>query len=72
MIENNESRNSLSVSHKILIFFGGLFIVMFAGFHYFNSIPGKTPKEKNKALILYYLGIVFWISLVAVIFYIMQ
>ncbi|MCA0133944.1 hypothetical protein [Winogradskyella alexanderae] len=52
----------LRLEHKLLIFFGGMFIVLFAGFNYFEKIPGITKHEKSIAIILYYLGIVFWIG----------
>jgi hypothetical protein len=52
----------LKLEHKLLIFFGGIFIMMFSGFNYFRSIPGITKKEKNEAIIIYYLGMIFWVG----------
>lgn len=63
------SKSSLKIGHKLLIFFGGIFFVLFAGSKYFTKIPGATAKEKNLALILYYLGILFWIVFFAVLYF---
>lgn len=58
----------LKLEHKLLIFFGGIFIMMFSGFNYFRSIPGITKKEKNKAIIIYYLGMIFWIGVIIALY----
>ena len=55
-------KGGLKFEHKILIFFGGIFIVLFAGFKYFDGIPGITSKEKTLAIVLYYLGVLFWLG----------
>ncbi len=59
--ENSDNTNTgFKLEHKLLIFFGGLFIVAFAGFKYFENIPGGTKKDRNLAIVLYYLGVLFW------------
>lgn len=64
------TNNRFKLEHKILIFFGGIFMVALAGFGYFDSIPGNTKKEKNTAIILYYLGVIFWIaSFIALVYF---
>lgn len=67
--KKNTKAKGLKTSHKVLIFFGGIFIVIFAGFNYFNSIPGVTDREKNLAIILYYLGIIFWAIFFGLLYY---
>ncbi len=69
MDKNNLPKTSLSLSHKLLIFFGGIFIVLFSGFGYFDKLPGNNKKEKYIGIILYYAGFVFWIWLIGLIYY---
>ena len=69
MTQKKEINKGLSLEHKLLIFFGGMFIVLFAGFGYFDKIPGITKEEKTLAIILYYLGVLFWIGGFAVLYF---
>ncbi|AVI52203.1 hypothetical protein C5O00_13975 [Pukyongia salina] len=69
MTETKAKKKGLKLSHKLLIFLGGMFIVIFAGFVYFDKIPGITKREKTTAIILYYLGIIFWIGGFVIMFY---
>lgn len=66
-----DRNRGLKLEHKLLIFFGGIFIVMFSGFNYFESIPGVTKKEKNETIVLYYLGMIFWISGIVTVYYLL-
>lgn len=63
------ANSGLKLEHKLLIFFGGIFIIAFSGFGYFDSIPGSSKKEKTLAILLYYLGVLFWIGCFIAIVY---
>ncbi|WP_412987338.1 hypothetical protein [Pontimicrobium sp. IMCC45349] len=69
MGKQREEKKGLKLEHKLLIFFGGIFIVAFAGFKYFDSVPGLSKKEKNLSIVLYYLGVVFWIGGFTTLYY---
>ena len=43
-----------------MVFIGGMYIVIFASFSYFDKILGITKREKTTAIILYYARIIFW------------
>jgi len=50
----------------MIMFFLGVFFVIILGRHYFANLSG-SPEEKSELLKWYYLGLVFYIGLIAAI-----
>ncbi|WP_243878589.1 hypothetical protein [Winogradskyella pelagia] len=70
MAKNNNSNNdTLKPGDKIIIFFGGVFIVLFAGYHTLFNYHGKAETDKVLIIKLYYGGILFWILLITSLYY---
>lgn len=60
------SKEELDTLDKILIFFFGIIFVMIVGYQYFYNLQGSN-KKKKQGLILYYSGILFWISILVIV-----
>ncbi len=68
MTNPKESKKGLTLTDKILIFFFGVLFVMFFGYQYLYNLPG-TEKQKRQGIILYYLGILFWVLVVVALLF---
>ena len=61
-----ESQRGIEASMKVLVFVFGIFLVAFSGRQYLFKVSGTEKQE----LILYYSGLLFWISLIALIVFV--
>ena len=69
MTKPSEHNNrGLKTADKILIFFFGIFLVIFAGNRYLYNLPG-TKKQKQQGITWYYLGLLFYAVCIIGVFY---
>ncbi|WP_111682674.1 hypothetical protein [Winogradskyella tangerina] len=67
-MNTSNEHTGLKTTDKALIFFFGIFLVLFAGNHYVYNLPG-TKKQKQQGIIYYYLGLLFYILCIVGIYY---